>query len=252
MGDTHTRSNLKEKGGNLTASFSNFQGNRLITSTASINTASVGTLNSTRLVNTASVIVGDYPTNYVQLGEETGIRLYGETKTWEDLRFPPARVTRNPAQQKPDFINLVGNVTVLGFDAVASEWITGQAQMPHSWKQGSKIYPHVHWTPTRTSNVASSVRWTLYYWWVNVGNKWITASRGSISATQLTGGVASTHKICTLGSIDATGKTISSIFSFRLTRNVSVNDDFNADAAFVEFDIHYQINSMGSRTEYEK
>lgn len=254
MSSTHLRSDIRERGAERTASFSNFVGKRTVMTTASINTASVGTLNSVRIVNTASVLVGDKASgNYVRLGEQVGIRLFGETKTWEDLRFPPSRVIKNPSDSKPDYINLVGNITVLGFDAAASEWVTGVAQMPHSWRQGSSIRPHVHWSPTKASNAASRVAWTLYYWWVNANDRWITASRLSVTGSQTTGGVASTSRFCALGTIAATGKTLSSMFTFRLVRNVSrATDDFNADAAMVEFDIHYQINSFGSDEELSK
>jgi len=57
--------------------------------------------------------------------------------------------------------------------------------------------------------------------------------------------------MASFSAISGTGKTISSMLICRLFRDVS-EDDYNNDAAFLEFDIHYEINSVGSKTETVK
>jgi len=262
LGNTGWRSDLREYGGQRTASFSTFQGNLTGDVTGSVHGGNITATNlkvtnasvSQYLDVSASVRVGDVSGgDYVYLGKEIGIRLRGETKTWEDLRFPVSRVTKNPSNSKPDYVPIVGDIQALGFDNAASEWVTGHAQMPHSWRTGSTVRPHVHWAPSKASNAASAVRWKLYYIWVNTNDRWINASKASIATTGVTTGVASKNLITTLGSIDGTGKEMSSILSWKLVRDVShAADDFAADAVLVEFDIHYQINSFGSDNELTK
>lgn len=61
------------------------------------------------------------------------------------------------------------------------------------------------------------------------------------------------HFITPLPSISMTGKKISCILLIRLSRvGGNGDDDYGEDARLLEFDIHYQVDSFGSRFEYVK
>ena len=67
------------------------------------------------------------------------------------------------------------------FDNNTEEELFFAAQIPHAWKEGSNIYPHVHWYPTNTDT--GNVIWGLEYTWANVNG---TFGRGNVG-TDLNG-----------------------------------------------------------------
>lgn len=166
---------------------------------------------------------------------------------WEDLRFPAQGINPPGAASDPDINTTTG---VLLFDASSVEVIAGVAQMPHGWKQGSSIYPHVHWQPTNTNT--GNVLWRFEYDIANV-NGTFSGSYTAIDILDAGSGNANSHLLATFGAISMTGYTISSIIKWKLSRiGDDVTDTYNADAALLEFDIHYEVDSFGSDTEYTK
>lgn len=125
-------------------------------------------------------------------------------------------------------------------------------QIPHDYKLGSPIYPHLHWSPL--TNDAGVVTWGLEYTWVDYQSTFaattiLTANSESFSNAQYA------HFITEFGAIIPTGDQdgISSILCVRLFRNSSASaDTYTGKAALLSFDIHYEANTIGSRTEYSK
>ena len=185
--------------------------------------------------------------SYCKTDKTKGIRLVG-IDNWDDIRVPVSAVRQNPATTKPDLINFVGGTQILGFDNAASEAVTFVAQIPHSYKEGTDIECHVHWSPT--SDAAGGVRWILEYSWANKDSTFpSTATMGA------TGNTASQNKhiYTDIGEISGTGKTISSMLVGKLIRNVShTDDDYGADAGLLEIDFHYRKDSFGSDQEGSK
>lgn len=62
------------------------------------------------------------------------------------------------------------------------------------------------------------------------------------------------HNMTSFASIAGTGKNISSMLICRLFRNSSHADDtFTGKSAYLlEFDLHFEVDTMGSRTETAK
>ena len=89
-------------------------------------------------------LIGDYDSgNYMVFNAATGkFRRYGTFTTWDDLRFPSTRI-RQGATAKPDFD--ITNIGLLFPQDDATEIAYLLAQMPHDWKEGSAIYPHMHY-----------------------------------------------------------------------------------------------------------
>lgn len=175
------------------------------------------------------------------------IRFEGDATVWDDLRFPATQLRVNPATLKPDF-----DFTEVGFlfDSGSTETLYIIAQIPHSWKVGSSIYPHIHWMPTNTDT--GNVLWRMEYKWINIGADGSGAFT-SIDTLDAADGTSYKHQIADLPAIDGTGKTISSILSIKLSRiGGDASDTYNADALLKEFDIHYEIDTIGSREEYVK
>lgn len=134
--------------------------------------------------------------------------------------------------------------------------------MPHDYKQGSNIYPHIHWAPT-TDATTNRVEWVLEYQWVNLGGTYAATTADQISGYLVVGDVGSPtetisareHTITPMGSGGITGldKNISSVLMCRLYRNgTGSNDTYTSSAALLSLDLHYEIDSFGSSSEYTK
>lgn len=203
--------------------------------------------------------------NYTKITADGSLSYVGNATRWDDLKVPVnslkirdknAGVDIDPASW--DYF--IGETALLWFEDKAvngEQSVTFTVQMPHAWKEGTNIFPHVHWT-SKTAPGNSRVTWGLEYSWISVGGEFpnTVIITGSAVATPNSGSiVAQEHVITPLGSggIDGSGKTLSSMLVCRLFRNSSAGtDDFTGDAGLLEFDFHYQIDSDGSNQEYEK
>jgi len=175
---------------------------------------------------------------------------------WDDLRFQITTLATGGTPPDPGTFGPSGNIRCYLFDGAATlEAVEGSVQMPHAWKTGTAIYPHVHWAPTTTG--LGNVIWQLDYYWLGFGE----AASGApttiaASATPAQGapmGTAWKHMINSFSGITPTTQGISSILMFRLFRDpANGGDTYGDDAALMAFDVHYQIDSFGSFEEYVK
>jgi len=192
--------------------------------------------------------------NYLQL-KQTG-RLEGFDNTtryhssWDDLRFPVTAINPPGAVSDPTFDTTNGTLL---FGATGTDVIYVIAQMPHSWKEGTAVVPHVHWY--KTTSAAGNVLWRLEYKKFPigaVGDADFTAIDQATPAIS-DGNVALTHALTSFGEIDMTGLTLSDMLLMKVSRiGDNAADTYGADAALMEFDIHYQIDGLGSQQEFTK
>lgn len=200
-----------------------------------------------------SAIFGDIDGgNYSEFQEDTGFQMsYGSGMAWEDLRFPASTLNPPGSVGDADVDNTdTPFIGTLLFTAGGTEIICGQAQMPHSWKEGSTIHPHVHWAPTNTDT--GDVYWQFDYDIANVGGTY-SGVYSTIFVTDAADGTTNKHQLAELGQINMSGYLLSTMILWRLSRiGGDGADTYNADARLLEFDIHYQIDSNGSRQEYTK
>ena len=200
------------------------------------------------LASIKTIKFGTDEVNFSQFESDGTLVLYGEATVWEDLRFPATAI--NPAGA---VTAMTFDTTNLGFAAMNSsstQSIAIIAQMPHSWKVGSEIHPHIHWEPKSTDT--GSVLWRLEYKWANInGNEptdWTT-----LDVLDPGDGTAFKHQMVSFANISGTGKTISSILSIKISRVAGdATDTYNGEALLKEFDIHFEIDTLGPRTPGSK
>jgi len=109
-------------------------------------------------------------------------------------------------------------------------------QLPHNWKQGTTIYPHIHWIPR--ANGTGNVQWNLDYTWVDID--------GTFSATTTISGIATgpftkdNHLLTNIGTgLVGTDKSYSSVLICRIWRDSSIGTDtYNGDAGGLTMDFH--------------
>jgi len=173
--------------------------------------------------------------------------------SWDDLRFPSQGINPPGAASDPDVETTTG---LWLFAAAATQMLAGIAQMPHSWKEGTTLKPHVHWQ--KTTSAGGDVLWQFDYEVVNNGAVAAMDYGSQLQATTVAtgtpdGDTANEVLITPLGDITMTGKTVSSIIFWKLSRIGSdAADTYGADARMLEFDIHYEVDSFGSNDEFVK
>ncbi len=175
---------------------------------------------------------------------------------WDDLRTEP--VVRSTGAKAPSFVNWLGGLYLYDFNdaALASEKeVFFAIQLPHGWKEGSSIEPHVHWTNKTAGTAGQVVRWGLEYSPANIGA--VFPATTTIYGTSIVGGgniaSANSHMLTDMPTVTMTGKTISNIIACRLFRNSSdAADTYAGTAGLLYIDWHFVQNSNGSHTETAK
>ncbi len=175
---------------------------------------------------------------------------------WGEMRVPlsPAKILG--AVNVPTFSQLTddgaGSVGVYAWYFADDDQIFFETQLPHDWKVGSAIFPHLHWCPTSvvepTDNIGIGLEYAWWEWGEAIGNSTLL----EVEAT--TGIVSHVQRITDLSAagIEAAGKTISSLFVGRVYRLAADTDNYADPVAFVSFDIHYEVDGFGSQEQYYK
>jgi len=117
-------------------------------------------------------------------------------------------------------------------------------QLPHNWKDGTTIYPHIHWVPR--SSASGNMRWNLDYSWANIDGTFSAATTSSVIVNGPF--TANKHLLTDLTSgnvgIDATGKTYSSVLICRIWRDSGAGTDtYAGDAGGLSMDFHISIKN---------
>jgi len=168
-----------------------------------------------------------------------------EEPVWEDLRFPATSINPPGAVGGADQELTDPYIGTLLFDPGAIEICVGQAQFPHSRKLSSPLHCHVHWTPTSVDT--GNVLWRLSYMLADI-NGTFSGSFTSIDILTASSGVVGRHQTANFPSIDNQGAAVSTMMIWKLSRVATDGtDDYTGDARLLEFDIHYQIDTIGSR-----
>lgn len=197
--------------------------------------------------------------DHVALGEQ-GLRLAGNATVWDDYMIPGNSV-RNGAIA-PDLVGgFAGNAGLytLNFDGVNTvEEVQFTVQMPHRWKQGTQIFPHVHFSPTDTNSGdtnARTVRFTLEYTWASIWGTFGASGTLNLDSRPFVPATSQWQHLLALNpdGIDGTSRTLSSMLICRLYRDpASSADTYPQDVAFLQFDIHHEIDALGSEAEFTK
>jgi hypothetical protein len=174
--------------------------------------------------------------------------LLAEDTVWEDSRAPFTQVKRG-ATLKPDFDET--NVGLLFPRNDDAEKIFIIMQMPHTYKLGTNIHPHIHWQQMNANNVV----WKMDYKWFNL-NEAVPAGFTTLTANNrvYTWTAGNLHQYDEFAFIDGSLiSDVSSIFLVKVYRDDNIDAGAGGgDALAWEFDFHYQINTLGSKTEYIK
>jgi len=206
-------------------------------------------------VNQNSRQLGDVANgNYISFEEDGTIKFNGDATVYDDLRVPVTAVRLGGGGSHPPTETAYKGGIVLAFDTgPSSDCIQFVAQIPHSYKEGSEIECHIHWViPTSgAGGGAENVKWDMTYSWANTGDEMPAETSASVTV-DVQDVVADINTYTDIVDIDGTGKEISSMLICSLCRDPDVANDYTDDAYLFEIDFHFEIDTLGSRTELVK
>ena len=168
---------------------------------------------------------------------------------WDDIRIPGTSVRSGASAPDLEPWLGAGGLRLPTFNGGATlEQVYFTIQLPHSYKLGTPIYPHVHWGPTTAG--AGNVIWNLEYSWVDNGR--VSPAAATIQATDAAGGAAWTSQTASFDAITpvngTNGDILSGMITCRLYRDPTLaGDTYADDASLLEFDFHIRLDTIGSR-----
>lgn len=217
------------------------------------------TVNS--MLTTNTLLVGTTLQQGYGVVISTPVKFVGDGIYWDDLRTPlisAAGGTVRPAILKSFRKDLAGTSDGVYANAFENQSVVTNeqelfftTQMPHRWKLGTPVDPHVHYAVTASSSpgVSDTIVFGLEY---SCGG--LTGQFPVTNVTHSTSTVPSPYYIGYLDFEDITiPAEISSVCAFRLFRNSSsATDNFAGDVFALEADLHFEADTLGSRYEAQK
>lgn len=200
-----------------------------------------------------SAHVGDVSANF-SVGADGTLRLLGSATAFDDL-LTSANATRTGVVAPTTGVGFRGNNNFYHQTFVhtqADEW-QFDVQMPHRAKEGSDLFPHVHFSPNTTSVGNQAVQYKLEFYAANV-NAQFPASPSTYTMTKTWSGDKIWYHLIAGGAAALTipDWTLSCILKCRLYRDNTVANNFAAPVSTVYFDIHTEVDGFGSADEYAK
>jgi len=150
-------------------------------------------------------------------------------------------------------------VYAFSFAAGSEQEVFFTVELPHNWKEGTAINPLVHFAP-QTAAQSGNIEWGIEYSWVNYDATSPLAFPNTAIITAISAPVDGTtnlnqHLVTPFASVipNNTQNKIGSVLMCRFFRKGGdVSDTYNGNAAVLSVDFHYEIDGIGSRTEYVK
>lgn len=129
-------------------------------------------------------------------------------------------------------------------------------QLPHEYSEGTILYPHMHYSLVNTGTLyTGQTKWGLEYTYAPLGGTFqsTTTIIDATSSTLNSTNDSYKHLILQFPSITLTDLNISSMLVCRIFRYAANNGDTYGGGIFaLEFDMHYQSDTAGSRTQSAK
>jgi len=196
-----------------------------------------------------SVRIGNATTNYTEIDNGGFLESFGSAIAWKDINLGSALLSR-PSSSQPDIVSFVDetgtdtNIETYGF--AVGEKVHGGFEMQHDYKEGSDFTFHVHWQGITAPSGTDNVQWRLTYTVLRDGQTLDAVTIIDSPDTPFDTQYEAVRSDFT--AITGTNYNIGDQFVFTLERVAATGDAYAGDALISTAGIHYQVNTLGSRT----
>ncbi len=199
-------------------------------------------------------------TNYSEFEADGTLKFNGAATVWDDLRIVPGAFQFGGSADPTisDWQPGGSGATFKVYKFQKNDEAFASCQMPHSYKLGSDIYFHLHWTPGDRGNEESgaTVGWKLDYSIANTGSDFPAST--TLDLSDACSGADDRHEKAASVQVSGAGLTLSHAILLRIYRTDTGADDTwtGVTAAqspvLLEIDIHFEMDTVGSRQERVK
>lgn len=172
--------------------------------------------------------------------------------TWDDLQLLGSSRLGASA---PTLALYRGGIYGLEFSASATNEIHGSIELPHTYKEGSDLIPHVHFATNSTTAAGGGVVLGLEYTLTLPNNAAAGGAPVTITATKTlpASNVQYQNFNLDLGTISGAGLKVSTLIRYRFFRlGGDPADTFPATIFPSSVSIHFQSDSDGSTAQNTK
>ena len=207
---------------------------------------------TTRITSEGGTFGDQNAGNYTIFEDDGTMRMEGDATVWEDLQFP-IETGKVPTSGYPDWEPFTAKTSAYGF--AVDEKIDCQAnELPHSWKLGTTVHPHLHIT-TKAANSTGGDRFakfTIDIAYAKTGGTWTETPR-TAELTIPNGTAALQLFYLDMGDLALTGYTIGTEIKPRVKRIAATGGtEYSGNIFITQLGMHYERDALGSRTETTK
>lgn len=180
---------------------------------------------------------------------------------WDDDKFPASGVRLDSASTRYSYDFFNGGIQFDSDARYINELLSMLEQFPHKKKIDTVIRPHIHWMQTE----ANEPNWLLGYKKLSNGatitdetdfTNYTLLTKNANGFTYVSGNLI---QITDFGDVSTSGMGVSDMIHWVLWRDTTNAsglfagaDPVNVGQTVFEFDVHFQIDTLGSRQEYIK
>lgn len=194
----------------------------------------------------------DVPT-FAGLNLNGNFRLYDTV--WDDIRITPSAFDFAGTSDPTNVAVTIGGRTYRLFEFATNDEAFVTVQMPHGYKRGSVLRPHLHWTPGTRGNeeAGKTVAWQADISHAKLNTAFSNFATVSLTATTPANAVDGIHLIgpsadyVVPADFGESGMLL--IRLYRTTGDTWVGNTTGNLPLLLEFDIHFQSDKMGSDDE---
>lgn len=172
---------------------------------------------------------------------------------YDDL--PPMPIVAARLGATPPTLTLFkGTIYQYTFDAT-NDVVYGATEITHGWKEGTILYPHIHWATNGLEATEKGVKWRLGYSIGDANEAFSTAAALFAKGTIPANTTDRTHYVTAFApTIDCTNCRIGAYITWVLTRVATehANGEPAANPFALAIGFHALQNAIGSRELYVK
>ena len=168
---------------------------------------------------------------------------------YKDINIAGYLLTK-PVSSAPGIVSFIdeagADTTIETYGFAVGELVHGGFELQHDYKEGTDLTFHVHWQGIAAPSGTDNVQWRLNYI-VMRGGATLDAAVVFDSPDTAIDTQYEVYKT-NFAAITGTNFLIEDQFMFTLTRVASTGDAYAGEALIATAGIHYQVDTLGSRT----
>jgi hypothetical protein len=199
----------------------------------------------------ASIKVGDVAGgDYTEIKADGTIQCHGAATAWDDQTFPliAYRLEATTGTLAYNYANNSITMSASGTIGDDPDTLTFTSQIPHKAKANSDCHLHIHWEQPADQAYTFDVRYRIQENGSAKTASWSTTETITMTGNKFTYVSGTLIQITELLVISLSGLNPSDLIQVQMTRSDATSGDIEAIAV----DFHYEIDMLGSSSEYTK